>query len=462
MTGRVDENGAAYAGSQLQTQLYVNRRVEQLNAVLTTAFPELAAASVTWRSPLASDHYREYWDASFLQKVGLGHLAEQLKAFWPTGGPRWDALATVEVPGHAGTGVILAEGKSYPDELYGRGSAAKAGSTSRELIETSLAWTQKRCGVHGKTAADWCGRLYQSANRLAHLAWLQSVGVDAWLVHLLFTGDPHQPTTETEWSEALEKTNSELGLDGVSVERVGHVLLAAGPREELIGDGASGLSRDEDTGVVERLPDRVWKRVAADPANTAHYLALAAVERFGSEATASAQQLRAEHPESSRDELAEIVKSRHVRLARYEGAAAGLPPSLAPLVGSVISIPPDLAMLAWIQCRMVMHVAAIYERDMTHPDRAAELLVLQGFYNSTEAARTAVAQAGERVAKRLVLRYLKGPTLIAVKQFARAAGVNFSRAAVLRALPFIAVPLSAAVNAAATRSLANRAINYYR
>jgi hypothetical protein len=235
VTDRVDEHGAAYAGSQLQTHLYVNKRTSQLNEALAAAFPDLDAADIGWSSPLANDGHREYWDKPFLERVGLTQHADQLKAFWPAGGPHWDALAGVRFDGSERPGVILGEGKSYPGEFYGGGCAAKPGSASCELTETSLYWTGQQLGVIGKTADDWCGPLYQSANRLAHLCWLRSLGVRAWLVHLLFTADPHGPTTEPEWLAALEKTDQELGLAGIRVDHAGHVFLPAGNRSELIG-----------------------------------------------------------------------------------------------------------------------------------------------------------------------------------------------------------------------------------
>jgi len=125
MADRGDETGAAYAGSQLQTQLYVNKRTAALDDALRDAFAQLRGAEFEWRSPLAADNYHEYWDKAFLERVELGHHAAGLKAFWPTGGPHWDALAIVRRSGDARPGVLLAEGKSYPGELYGGGCAAK-------------------------------------------------------------------------------------------------------------------------------------------------------------------------------------------------------------------------------------------------------------------------------------------------------------------------------------------------
>ena len=80
----------------------------------------------------------------------------------------------------------------------------------------------------------WTGRLYQNANRLAHVYWLRSRGVRAWLVHLLFTDDPHRPTTADEWNDALAKADTALGLTGVTVDAARHVLLPAGTRDELL------------------------------------------------------------------------------------------------------------------------------------------------------------------------------------------------------------------------------------
>jgi hypothetical protein len=227
---RVDVQGAALAGSQLQTQLWVNRRADQLNHAIGTAIPQLSEAAIEWRSPLVEDHYREYQDRDFLKRLGLADHADSLAAFWPTGGPVWDGLAAVEVAGVQGA--VLVEGKSYPAELFGSG--CQASPQSRERIEAALADTQEWVGLE-RDPKRWCGRLYQSANRLAHVYWLREiVGVPAWLVHLLFTGDPHGPTTAEEWAAAMTAADAELGLTE-PVNGAAHVVLEAGTREELLG-----------------------------------------------------------------------------------------------------------------------------------------------------------------------------------------------------------------------------------
>jgi hypothetical protein len=135
---RVDKNGAAFAGSRLQTQLYVNRRTAELEDAVRSTFPELAGASFDWRSPLAEDGYAEYWDKAFLERVDLGHHAADLATFWPTGGPPWDGLAVISRGGDTRSGVLMLEGKSYPDELCGGGTGVKAGLAHIDRAVTRL------------------------------------------------------------------------------------------------------------------------------------------------------------------------------------------------------------------------------------------------------------------------------------------------------------------------------------
>jgi hypothetical protein len=230
VSSRVDVATPATKGSQLQTQLWVNSRTIALSNALRSLFPTLSDAEIEWRSPLAEDGFTEYQDTAFLKRVDLGAHVSDLENFWPRRGPVWDGLAVTNVDGE--TGVILVEGKSYPDELFGSG--CQASPKSRERIEAAFGRTQEWLGIE-PDPARWCGRLYQTANRLAHLYWLrEALGVQAWFVHLLFTGDPHKPTTEAAWKKAMAAADAELGLKG-PVDGMGHLVLEAGAREELAG-----------------------------------------------------------------------------------------------------------------------------------------------------------------------------------------------------------------------------------
>ena len=68
--------------------------------------------------------------------------------------------------------------------------------------------------------------------------WLRRRGVDAWLVHLLFTADKRSPTTAEEWEKAVADADERLGLDDVAVPWATHITLPAGEYEELTGTSA--------------------------------------------------------------------------------------------------------------------------------------------------------------------------------------------------------------------------------
>ncbi len=88
--------------------------------------------------------------------------------------------------------------------------AAKADS-SIEKINLGIAAAKK--WLHVGQQADWKGPLYQSANRLAHLYFFREIlRIDAWLVNIYFTDDPHSRTSRTQWQGALADVKKSLGI----------------------------------------------------------------------------------------------------------------------------------------------------------------------------------------------------------------------------------------------------------
>jgi hypothetical protein len=230
---RVDDHGRAFAGSQLQVQLYVARRERQLSDAVGHALAAVrpAVPEIRWTAPREADQFREPVDSAFLVALGLNDSAPALRQFWPSGGPNWDALAVLG-EGARRDGVLLVEAKSYPAEVYGPGCKATS-ERSLQMIRTALQATQQWLGVSADVG--WERRLYQYANRLAHVYFLRKqLGVDAWLVNLCFTGDEStRSTTAAEWRRALPSFKAELGFSG-TVPWTLDVLLPAGKRSELL------------------------------------------------------------------------------------------------------------------------------------------------------------------------------------------------------------------------------------
>ena len=240
-------------GSRLQTQLYVNRRTQELNAEVLSALPALherGVRKISWVAPLEVDGFAEPRDVAMLDALGLGHLAPALPEFWPSGGPVWDALALLAFKDRQ-PGVLLAEGKNYPPELYSAGTQAGKSGTERALasrarIEAAIQSVQAELDAPvdpGRwldpldPARPGSSSLYQTANRIAHAVWLRRQSIDAWLCHLLFTDDlMHHPTSAADWKQALIAAEQKLGINAIEIPFVGHAFLPALDPDEVLAD----------------------------------------------------------------------------------------------------------------------------------------------------------------------------------------------------------------------------------
>ncbi len=208
----MDANGRACAGSQRQIQTYTNDSAETFSkAIAESLSGDLPpSARIRWVSPLIHEKYAEYRDGDFLRVLGLQQHESELLAFWPKGGPCWDALARVLFSdGHCGC--VLVEAKSHVNEIYGNGCCAS--DASRQQICEALRKAKEWLGVAPE--ADWTGKLYQSANRYAHLYFLRVVAkIDVFLVNVYFVNDRHSPTTIQDWTLAIREVKHRLGLVG--------------------------------------------------------------------------------------------------------------------------------------------------------------------------------------------------------------------------------------------------------
>ena len=203
----VKAQDAPTLGSQRLLQLAVNRRPELLRSALRKSGALGRRESVTWKSPLRSDGFREYKDSAALQLLEIGDgLKVPLSAFWPSRGAVWDGLGVTSQ-----NRPLLVEAKAHIPEAASPGT--QASPKSRELIEKSLLKTRKHLAPRSK--AVWTGTFYQYANRLAYQYYLRILnGIDSSLVFLDFTNavDMDGPTTEEEWRGATRMIHAVLGL----------------------------------------------------------------------------------------------------------------------------------------------------------------------------------------------------------------------------------------------------------
>jgi hypothetical protein len=87
----------ANAGTKRWLQVAVAKAPEVLDEALRCSDAIDSDDSVNWKSPLASEQFREYRDGKALRCLGVNHLPKRsLAEFWPRRGPVWDALGKTQ------------------------------------------------------------------------------------------------------------------------------------------------------------------------------------------------------------------------------------------------------------------------------------------------------------------------------------------------------------------------------
>jgi hypothetical protein len=202
---------------------------------------------------------------------------------------------------------------------------------------------------------------------------------------------------------------------------------------------------------MERPPRALWRSVLAQPDRAPELIALAAADRFGPQA---AEWVRIAGGGHTPEQLAQVAYRKHVRLARLEGGVLG--------IGGAVTAAPDIVALIWIQSRMVFYIAAAHGYDPRHPMRPAELLALQGLYDTPAEARHALDLMGKPMAQALVEKALAGrnPESLQVR-LVRYMARRLARRFAGRLIPFVGAPIGALQNGNATKEVGKLALRYY-
>lgn len=211
----------------------------------------------------------------------------------------------------------------------------------------------------------------------------------------------------------------------------------------------------------------------ADPEHLPEHLALFAVKHFGHRAASGVKKLREQNPDASRDDLMDAAIDRGVRITMTEGAVMGGPiPVLVPVA---------FVAAALAQAEMALEIAAMNGRRPTDHMRAADLLVIQAAYPSTEDAAKAMATVrtdphdhagkrlprGTRVAMIRRMAFLLGliepPSGEKPKRVRRVLSWIGIAAfvAIGLLLPLIWIPAMAAMFLKSTRQVGSRASDFY-
>ena len=202
---------------------------------------------------------------------------------------------------------------------------------------------------------------------------------------------------------------------------------------------------------LERPPKALWRSVLAQPERGPELIALAAADRFGPQAAEWVRVAGAGHTPA---QLAKVAYRKHVRIARLEGGVLG--------IGGVFTAGPDMVALLWIQSRMIFYIAAAHGYDPEHPMRPAELLALQGVYQTPAEARAALDGMGKLMAQAMVEKALAGRSMESLQvRLVKYLTKRLARRYAGRLVPFIGAPLGAMQNAGATKVVGRLAMSFY-
>jgi hypothetical protein len=208
---------------------------------------------------------------------------------------------------------------------------------------------------------------------------------------------------------------------------------------------------DEHIELIGRPPESLWNRILAEPDRAPEHIALVAAQRFAPQAE---EWVRIAGPGHTPAHLAKVAYRKHVRLARLEGGALGL--------GGVFTAAPDIVALLWIQSRMIFYIAAAYGYDPRHPMRPAELLALQGLYETPSEARAALDGVGKHLAQAMAERAISHRSMDSIhRRLLKYVAKRLARRYAGRYIPFVGAPLGALQNAGVTKHVGKLALAYY-
>jgi hypothetical protein len=263
-------------------------------------------------------------------------------------------------------------------------------------------------------------------------------------------------------SISMDESSKARSEDGMSVGATN------GHEVDSLGD-----SEDSDDARVFEAP-ALLPIIWADPEHLPEQLALFALKHFGHRAASGVEKLRLLSPDASGDELTDATIGRGVRITVAEGAVMGGP--------IVILVPVAFVAAALAQAQMVFEIAALGGRNPTDHMRAADLLVIQAAYRSTEDAAQALTRVKTDRHDHEGKRLPRGTRLDMIRRMAFLLGLvepptgeKPSRArqaltwvglvmfvAVALVLPLLWIPALAAMFLKSTRRLGTRASLFYR
>lgn len=175
------------------------------------------------------------------------------------------------------------------------------------------------------------------------------------------------------------------------------------------------------------------------------------------------------HPNIDKTEAQKVVAQkivdRYSKISASSGAATSLT-SIVPGIGTAVSMVAggtmDVAISMKLQVDMVMCLAAAYDYDLNNEDAKHMSFLIAGLGALEQAGTTQASKLASKAGVKMVEKYLKGAVLQTLKEIFKYIGINFTKSALKKALPFgIGVIVSSSTNYALTKFVGKQAIEWF-
>jgi len=143
------------------------------------------------------------------------------------------------------------------------------------------------------------------------------------------------------------------------------------------------------------------------------------------------------------EDIKELVANKVIQNYSYMSAFSGGATALAgvvPGLGTVVAIgggaTADVALCMKFQIEMTMALAHIYDHDILEEEEKRLCFLIAGLGAMNQATQKGAKEVGSKAFTKVVQQYLKGSTLVAVKEVFKKVGITFTRKSLEKAIPF--------------------------
>lgn len=149
------------------------------------------------------------------------------------------------------------------------------------------------------------------------------------------------------------------------------------------------------------------------------------------------------HDDRDDEDIKELVANKVIQnysyLSAFGGGAtalAGVIPGLGTVVAAVGGSTADVALSMKFQVEMTMALAHIYDHDILEEEERRLCFIIAGLGALNQATQKGAKEVGSKAFTKMVQQYLKGSSLVAVKEVFKKVGVTFTRKSIEKAIPF--------------------------